>query len=49
MNRPAHAKSTAANQARSLDFLADQFSNDQRFRALTIIDVFTRSAPHAVL
>jgi putative transposase len=27
-----------------LDFVADQLSNGQRFRALTIIDVFTREA-----
>ncbi|ERJ37805.1 Mobile element protein [Burkholderia sp. AU4i] len=44
MSRPARAKSTAANQAWSLDFVADQLSNGQRFRALTIIDVFTREA-----
>lgn len=42
MSRPARAKSTAANQAWSLDFVADQLSNGQTFRALTIIDVFTR-------
>ncbi|WP_338641353.1 IS3 family transposase [Burkholderia pyrrocinia] len=44
MSRPARARSTAANQAWSLDFVADQLSNGQRFRALTIIDVFTREA-----
>ncbi len=44
MSRPTHAKSTVANQAWSLDFVADQLSNGQRFRALTIIDVFTREA-----
>ncbi len=44
MSRPARAKSTAANQAWGLDFAADQLSNGQRFRALTIIDVFTREA-----
>lgn len=41
MSRPARAKSTAGNQAWSLDFVADQLSNGQRFRALIIIDVFT--------
>ncbi|KGS05994.1 transposase family protein [Burkholderia sp. ABCPW 111] len=44
MSRPARAKSTAANQVWSLDFVADQLSSGQRFRALTIIDVFTREA-----
>ncbi|CAG4917674.1 IS3 family transposase ISBvi7 [Paraburkholderia saeva] len=44
MNRPARARTTAANQAWSLDFVADQFSNGQRFRALTIVDIYTREA-----
>lgn len=44
MSRPARAKATAANQAWSLDFVADQLSNGQRLRALTIVDVYTREA-----
>jgi transposase InsO family protein len=30
------------NQAWSIDFVADQLQDGQRFRALTIVDVFTR-------
>jgi putative transposase len=33
-----------ANQAWSMDFVADQLVNGTRFRALTIVDVFTREA-----
>jgi len=44
MNRPARARVTTVNHAWSLDFVADQLSNGQRFRALTIVDVFTREA-----
>ncbi len=32
------------NQAWSLDFVSDQLTNGQRFRALTIVDVFSREA-----
>jgi putative transposase len=35
---------TAANQAWSLDFVADQLSDGRRFRALTIMDIFTRES-----
>ncbi len=34
----------APNQAWTLDFMSDQLSNGQRFRVLTIVDVFTREA-----
>jgi len=34
----------AANQAWSLDFVADQLMDGRRFRALTIMDVFTRES-----
>jgi len=44
MHRTARAKATAANQAWSLDFAADQLSNGQRFRALIIVNVCTREA-----
>lgn len=33
-----------ANQAWSMDFVADQLTDGTRFRALTIVDVFTREA-----
>jgi putative transposase len=37
-------RTTAANQAWSLDFVADQLSDGRRFRALTMVDVFTRES-----
>jgi putative transposase len=33
---------TRPNEAWSLDFVADQLADDRRFRALTVLDVFTR-------
>lgn len=33
-----------ANQAWSMDFVSDQLVNGERFRALTIVDVFTRES-----
>jgi len=35
---------TAPNQAWSLDFVADQLQDGRRFRALTIVDVYTRES-----
>ena len=35
-------RAEAPNQVWSLDFVADQFSDGRRFRALTVVDVFTR-------
>jgi putative transposase len=35
---------TAPDQAWSLDFVADQLQDGRRFRALTIVDVFTRES-----
>ena len=32
------------NEARMLDFVADQLSDGRRFRALTVVDVFTRES-----
>ena len=32
----------AANQAWSLDFVSDQLATGMRFRALTVVDIFTR-------
>lgn len=35
---------TAPNQVWSLNFVADQLADGRRFRALTILDVFTRES-----
>jgi len=43
--RGERIRPTAANQAWSLDFVADQLTDGRRFRALTIVDVFTRESP----
>ena len=40
--RPPKRVAERINQSWSMDFVADQFSNGQRFRALTVIDVFSR-------
>jgi putative transposase len=37
-------RATEANQAWSLDFMADQLTDGRRFRVLTIVDVFTRES-----
>jgi len=42
--RGERVQATEANQAWSLDFEADQLTEGQRFRALTIVDVFTRES-----
>ncbi len=42
--RGERVRTTEANQAWSLDFVADQLTEGQRFRALTIVDVFTRES-----
>jgi len=41
-NRRERIKVTAPNQAWSLDFVVDQLTDGRRFRALTVVDVFTR-------
>ena len=43
-NRRERCKPTAPNEVWSLDFVADQLSDGRRFRALTIVDVFTRES-----
>lgn len=43
-NRRARCKATAPNQVWSLDFVADQLADGRRFRALTVVDVFTRES-----
>ena len=43
--RGERLRPAAANQAWSIDFVADQLTDGRRFRALTIVDVFTRESP----
>lgn len=40
--KPPKVKATRPNAAWSMDFVSDQFQNGHRFRALTVVDVFTR-------
>jgi putative transposase len=42
VHRQARCRPKRVNEAWSLDFVADQLSNGQKFRALTIVDVFSR-------
>ena len=42
VTRPQRKPASRPNQAWSLDFVAGQLSNGNRFRCLTIVDVFTR-------
>jgi len=44
-HRRERVRATEANQAWSLDFVSDQLTDGRRFRALTIVDVFTRKCP----
>ena len=44
MHRRERFRPTAPNEAWSLDFVADQLADGRRFRALTIVDVFTRES-----
>lgn len=44
VHREARCRPKRPNQAWSLDFVHDQLSNGQKFRALTVVDVFTREA-----
>lgn len=41
-NPRERSKASAPNQVWSLDFVADQLADGRRFRALTVMDVFTR-------
>lgn len=43
-NREERFIATAPNQAWSIDFVADQLQDGTRFRALTIVDVYTRES-----
>jgi len=42
--RRERVQATEANDAWSLDFVADQLTDGKRFRALTVVDVFTRES-----
>jgi len=44
LRRHERYRPTAPNQAWSLDFVADQLADGRRFRALTVMDVFTRES-----
>ena len=44
VHRVAHRDPKHLNEACSLDFIHDQLSNAQKFRALTVVDVFSREA-----
>jgi len=44
LHRRERFRPTAPNQVWSLDFVADQLADGRRFRALTIMDVFTRES-----
>ena len=43
-NHRKRVKATAPNHVWSLDFVADQLADGRRFRALTVVDVFTRES-----
>jgi putative transposase len=45
VHRRERRKPTAPNQVWSLDFVSDQLADGRRFRALTVVDVFTRECP----
>jgi putative transposase len=40
--QPSAVRATAPNTAWAMDFVADQLQDGRRFRALTLVDVFTR-------
>lgn len=44
VQREDRFKAGRANDVWSLDFMSDEFGNGQRFRLLTVVDVFTREA-----
>ncbi len=44
LHRGERFRPSAANQVWSLDFVADQLADGRRFRALTVVDVFTRES-----
>src|SRR5207249_5100069 len=44
MHRRERFRPTTPNEVWSLDFVADQLADGRRFRALTVVDVFTRES-----
>jgi putative transposase len=44
VQREARCRPVRANEAWSLDFIHDQLSNGDKFRALTVVDIFTCEA-----
>ena len=40
----ARIRATRPNHVWSLDFVSDQLADDRRFRALTVVDIFTRES-----
>jgi len=44
VHREARCRPTRANEAWTLDFIHDELSSGQKFRALTVVDIFTREA-----
>jgi len=44
VHREARCQPNRPNEAWSLDFIHDQLSNGQKFRALTVVDVFSRES-----
>jgi putative transposase len=44
LHRRERFRPSAPNQVWSLDFVADQLADGRRFRALTVVDVFTRES-----
>jgi len=44
VHREARCQPKRPNEAWTLDFIHDQLSNGQKFRALTVVDVFSREA-----
>jgi putative transposase len=44
VHRQARCQPRRPNEAWSLDFVHDQLSNGQKFRALTVVDIFSREA-----
>lgn len=44
--RPQPEKPIAVNEQWSMDFVSDQLMDGRRFRALTLVDKFSRESPH---
>ncbi len=42
VHREARCQPQRPNEAWSLDFIHDELSNGKKFRALTVVDIFTR-------